>query len=176
MLLSYLLAFCRVVIGLVFAISSIRKMLHFSVFEQTIIRFRLLPARWSRKVALLFLACEFAVVALTLAGGRFLRFGFELAAFLLLIFGAALVSVLARDIRSSCNCFGSTERPVSPSDVWRNVGFILCALFGLVALTTSHRRDVGMGIAGWGMAGIAAAVFVMVWIQIGEIVQLFRQG
>ncbi len=176
MMSMYMLAFCRVVIGLVFVVSSVSKVLNLAQFRQAISNFHILPRRLSGVAAMLFLCGEFAVVAFVIIGGPLLSLGFSLASFLLLLFCIALVSVLARGIHAACNCFGTNAKQVSHFDVWRNVGFILCALGGHGALTWTKGTQGDPGLLEWGLIGLGAAVFVMVWIQLGEIVQIFRQG
>lgn len=172
----YILTFCRVAIGLVFAASSISKALDIVRFRQTIHSFNILPGQLSDIAALLFLCGEFAVVVLMLIGGSLLTLGFSLAIFLLLLFCIALVSVLARRIHTSCNCFGTSARQVSGFDVWRNAGFILCALAGYAVLAWAKNTQVNLGLVEWVLTGLGAGVFVVIWIQLSEIVQLFRQG
>lgn len=171
----YLLAFCRVVIGLAFVVSSISKVLNIAQFRQAISNFHILPRRLSGVTAMLFLCCEFAVVVFVLIGGSLLTIGFSLAIFLLLLFCIALVSVLARGIHTTCSCFGPSAKQVSRVDVWRNVGLILCALGGYGALFWTKGTQGNPGLLEWGLTGLGAVVFVVIWIQLGEIVQLFRQ-
>ena len=169
-----LLAFCRVVIGLVFAISSINKTRNIAQFQQTIARFDILPASLSRPLALSFIGSEFAVVVLIAVGGFFLLPGFTLAMFLLLVFCGALLSVLARRIKISCNCFGSNEKQVSSSDLWRNGGFLLCALGGCVLFMRMNILQGNTSLPEWIFAGLGAIVFVSTWLHLEGIVQLFR--
>ncbi len=171
----YMLAFSRVAVGLVFAVSGISKARDIAQFRQTISSFNLLP-RWLSGIgAVLFLCGEFAVVVLLLIGGPLLIIGFTLAIFLLLLFCVALVSVLARRIRTSCNCFGTSTKQVSRSDVWRNVGFVLCALVGCGTLAWTKDIQGNLGLLEWALTGLGAVVFIVIWIQLGEIIQLFRQ-
>ncbi|MFO7540248.1 MAG: redoxin domain-containing protein, partial [Chloroflexota bacterium] len=130
MILSYLLTFCRIVIGLAFAISFVAKARDVAQFAATIDRFDLLPPSWIRPVALLFLGGEAAVVVLIIAGGRLLFLAFGLATLLLFVFTLALLSALRRGIETSCNCFGASEKPLTYYDVGRNAGFIACSLLG----------------------------------------------
>jgi hypothetical protein len=176
MYLSYILTFCRIAIGLVFALSFIGKIRNVRQFEQTVRDFAILPRRFSKIAALLFLCGEFAVVVLVTLGNSFLFAGFALAACLLLIFSIALASVLARNMRTSCNCFGSTTKQVSPFDVWRNAGFILCALGGCGLLTASKGAQTSLGLVEVSLVGLGAAVFVAVWTQLSEITQLLRHS
>lgn len=127
MLLPYLLAFCRIAIGITFACSFLAKVRDVGQFAQTITNFKLLPSRWSRPMALLFLMGELAVVVLALMGRSFLAGAFGLALLLLVAFTADLASILARNIHTVYNCFGSSERLIAYADLWRNAGFVLVA-------------------------------------------------
>lgn len=173
--LLYLLAFCRVVIGLVFLMSSVGKARDLPGFQQTIRNFALLPGQFSGAAAWLFLFGEIAVMLLVVLGGPLLLPGFVLALGLLLLFCLALILVLARHIRTSCSCFGASEQPVSLADVWRNVGFILCALGGCLALLWTRGSTLALSLPEWLLPGLGAALFVVLWSQLGEIAHLFRQ-
>ena len=85
----YLLAFCRVTTGLVFAISSFSKARDLAQFQQALLDFQLLSRRLSKLAALFFLCGEGIVVLLIVIGGPVLLPGFALAILLLLVFCAA---------------------------------------------------------------------------------------
>lgn len=170
----YLLVFCRVATGLVFALSSFSKARDFAQFQQALVGFQVLSRSLSKFAALLFLGGEGAVVLLIIIGGPVLFPGFALAILLLLIFCAALVSVLIRRLPISCNCFGSNTMPITQIDIWRNVGFLLCAGGGCEALIWTHGVQESLAWMLWLLIALSAGVFVMIWIQLGEIVQLFR--
>ena len=182
MLISYGVAFCRLVIGLTFAFSFAGKVRDIQSFVQTIRRFKLLPGWLSRAAALAFLCGELAVVLAMIPHPPplshwergIVTVGFLLAALMLLVFCAALASVLIRKIRTSCNCFGASVKQVSPYDIVRNIGFITCALGGCGMQAGGQYSLAVLGVLEWGLAGAAAAVFVAVWVQIGEIVILLR--
>jgi len=170
----YMLAFCRVAIGLVFAISSCSKARDIGTFQQAVSGFHLLSRRVGNLAALLFLGGEFAVVLLVAIGGPLLLYGFALALLLLLLFCAALASVLSRGLRTTCNCFGSNNKPVTLVDIWRNVGFLLCAGGGCEALIWTRGTQGSLEGITWLFIALGAGVFVMIWVQLGEIMQLFR--
>lgn len=173
--MMYLLAFCRVAIGLVFAISSVSKARDVARFQRAVVGFQLLSRQLSNFAAFLFLGGECAVVLLMIIGGPLLLFGFVLALLLLLLFCIALASVFARRLRVTCHCFGASEKPVTLVDIWRNGGLLLCAAGGCEALIwTRGVQERVEGIA-WLLIALSAGAFVMIWIQLGEIVQLFRQ-
>jgi hypothetical protein len=60
MLWLYLPAFCRITIGLTFAYSFLMKVRDVNQFAKTIANFKLVPLRWERPLALLFLSSEAA--------------------------------------------------------------------------------------------------------------------
>lgn len=173
---SFILIFCRVTIGLVFALSSLSKVRNISEFKRTIQGFQLLQPRMSGSAALLFLCGEFSVVLLIAIGGPVLFYGFALALFLLFLFCFALASVLRRQLRIACNCFGSSEKPVTSTDLWRNAGFILCATGGCGILVWGREAQANLDGVWWLLALLGAVVFVLIWVQLGEIAQLFRQS
>ncbi|MFZ6026976.1 MAG: MauE/DoxX family redox-associated membrane protein [Chloroflexota bacterium] len=167
----YALTFCRCVIGIAFAWSFMGKLRDVPPFVTAIERFRLLPKALHKAAAWVFLIGELAVVLSMLLGGRFLTWGFLLAVLLLLAFCAALVSVLWRKIDTSCNCFGASQKPVSPWDLVRNAGLIVCVLAGQALAPLAPPWP---GYLESGLMFVAALVFVPVWVQVEEIVALFR--
>ncbi len=170
----FALAFCRIVIGVAFAWSFAGKVRNLPSFVETIGRFRLLPGRLQRPAALAFLGGDLAVAMAMLLGGGLLGWGFPLAALMLAIFCIALASVLIRKIRTSCNCFGASDRLVSPYDLARNAGFIACAFGGYSLYAAAPGRLTAPGVLEWGLAGLVAFAFVAVMTQLGEIVALFQ--
>ena len=174
--MMYILAFCRVAIGLVFTISSLSKARDIGRFQQAISGFHLLSRSFSQFAAFLFLCGEIAVALFMLIGRSLLLYGFALAILLLLLFCAALASVLIRKMQTTCNCFGSSEKPVTPVDIWRNVGFLLCAGGGCEALIWTRGAQVSLEGIAWLFIALGAGAFVLIWTQLGEIVQIFRQG
>ena len=169
---AYMFAFCRIVIGLVFLFSSAGKILQMRAFVQTIQRFHLLPTRLNAPAAAFFLCGECAVVIFLGIGGSLLLPGFVLAGLLLLLFCAAMATVIARGIHTSCNCFGTSEKEVTRTDIWRNAGFILCTLGGCSALRLGVQES--LNLAEWVIVGLGALIFVIIWLQLQEIVSLFR--
>lgn len=168
---SYALIFCRCVIGIAFAWSFVGKLRDVASFVMAIERFRLLPKVLHEAAAWGFLAGELAVVLAMLIGGPFLSWGFLWAGLMLLAFCGALAAVLWRKIDTSCNCFGSSQKPVSPWDLVRNAGLIACVLAGLALAPFA---SLSPGYLESGLMFVAALVFVPVWVQVEEIVAVLR--
>ncbi len=168
----YVLMFCRITIILVFALSLGGKILDIVNFQEAIVDFRLLPTRWSKAAAWTFLGVESAIVLLMAIGGSVLLIGFLLAMALLTVFSAALVLVLQRDIRVTCNCFGRTERRISPYDVARNVLLILCGLVGVWALVSPLQSLSEVEII---LIGLMAVCFVVLVTNLADVVGTLRQ-
>jgi putative oxidoreductase len=120
----------RVVVGIVFVVAGILKVGHPSDLGATIVAFRLaLPSAF----------VGFAAIALPLFEivlGVYLLLGWQLrivsiaAAVVLLIFIAALASVVVRGIPTSCGCFGPAETdPVTWWTVARDGAAIIPAAY-----------------------------------------------
>ena len=123
----------------------------------------------------MFIGGEFAVLALMILGGESLLLAGYLTAILLLtVFCIALLTVLIRRLQVPCNCFGSSQRPASPADIWRNIGFLACAILGIASLTALPDTVVKMSLGEAGLLGMMALVFVALSISLGEVLEAFR--
>ena len=170
MIYTTLLLGCKVIIGLVFAISSISKLQDIEKFVEVIRGFRLLPEPLLRSCAILFLLCEMAVVPLLFVWPML---AFLLATILLIAFSAALASVILRKIQTPCNCFGSSQQLVSVADLIRNGGFLACALCGL-RLALGPESNAPIMPLHAAMVSIGSMVFVLIGMQASEIYRLFQ--
>lgn len=175
MVLTYMLAFTRITLGIVFALSYFTKATNVQQFAQTIAKFNILPASLSKIVAILFLCGEGIVLLLMGVGGAYLTFGFALAFILLLLFSVAIISVLVRRIQTACNCFGSTEKPISIYDVGRNVSFILCALVGLNVAVILNGNILTLSFGELIIMSAQAFIFVLIMTYLDEFAVLFQQ-
>ena len=174
----HLLLFSAVTTALAFALSSAGKATSRAAFERAIRDLRLVPPRLTKPVALGVLAAESTVVALIVLGGivpgtALLRAGFLLALGLLVLFTAVLISTLARRLVTSCACFGATTKPVSGWDVVRNGGLLLCAGAGY---WSAGEPPAALPLAEGGLVVVVAVIFVLIWVQLGEIAQVFKPG
>src|SRR6185436_1126658 len=163
MILGYLLIFCRVALGLLFFFAFLGKAPNLPPFERTLIRLVLLPERFRRMAAFLFLIGELAVILLLAFEGQLLGLGFALATLLLLLSSMALGSALARRIALPDKGWDTIQKSLSPYDLWRNAGFIGCALAGWAAFILAGQSQMNLSLAEGMLVGLCAAVFVAAW-------------
>jgi hypothetical protein len=169
----YLLAFCKITLGLLFMISFFSKLRSFSQYVATVSDFRLLPRSFTRLAAVLVLISELLIVLFLF---KWQVIAFCLASILLVIFSAAFASVLVRNIQTTCNCFGTSQHPISQVDLLRNFGFLLCSCGGCWLAAKSEVSEVTVPIAplNLGIIGFIALAFFIIWAQLGEIYRLFQ--
>lgn len=163
--LPYGLAFCMVVIGTVFALSSGAKLKNLSIYVETTGNFQLLPQAIVPISAIFFLLCEMMTVILMVLWPMM---AFALALVLLIVFSFALASVLIRRISTTCNCFGDSNNPISVADLVRNIGLLLCACVGLY-LTSGTHSLAQLSPLEWIIIGFFSSVVAMLWTQLSEI-------
>lgn len=166
----YLLTFCKITLGLLFLISFLSKLRSFSQYVAIVNDFRLLPKSFTRLAAVLVLIGELAIVIFLF---KWQVVAFYLASIMLVIFSAAFASVLVRNIQTKCNCFGTSQYPISQVDLLRNFGFLLCSCGG-IWLATKPEVTGSLAPLHLGITGLIAFVFVLVWAQLGEIYRLFQ--
>lgn len=166
----YLLAFCKITLGLLFLISFLSKLNSFSQYVATVSDFQLLPKSFTQLAAVLVLISELLIVLFLF---KWQVVAFCLASILLVIFSAAFASVLVRNIQTTCNCFGTSQHPISQVDLLRNFGFLLCSCGG-GWLATKPEITVSLAPLHLGIIGLIAFAFVLLWAQLGEIYRLFQ--
>ncbi len=175
MFTTYWIAFSRIVIGLIFAISAYGKIQDVSSFTDAITRFKFFPKQFSSALAYLFLSGEILVVLLMLVGSFFLLYGYLLSFLMYLAFSIALSSVVIRKIDTSCNCFGPSEKPVTPFHVVRAAGLMLLSAVSGTVIYLNNTSLVQLDLAGWVLIALAGGIFALIWIQLDEIAELFRK-
>jgi hypothetical protein len=167
MLMAALLLFCRLTILSMFVWSFLGKILDIAAFQEAMVDFRLLPSRWSRALAWMFLGAELLTIILLAIGGKtFLLAGFLLAASLLLLFTLALATVLMRKMYVFCNCFGRAEQHISLYDVVRNLLFVFCSLIG-TWLADSYQLPLVSGEAS--IIGLSALCYVVLITHLADV-------
>jgi len=170
---SYLIVFLQSTIVSLFLYSAITKGRDLPAFEQAIANFQIMPNKFISFTARAFIGGEILIILLTSCGGNLTILGFMLAAMMLLVFSAALASVLFRKISTNCNCFGRSEKPVTKYDLWRNGGFMACAITGW-ALRKNHVGQVDLQVIEIILIGLSAVFFIMIWSNLGEIIRVLQ--
>lgn len=170
-----LISFIRVLIGLVFMYSFLKKLWNIRGFRDTITKFGIIPSKYSNFLAHCFLIGELIVTVFMLLGGFFLIIGFALAAILFLAFSIGLISVLFRKIQTSCSCFGPDENQVSIFHFIRSFGFLICSILGFYFSFIERGSNYALSILEWFLIAAMATVFNILWVNSGEIIRLFTQ-
>jgi len=79
---------------------------------------------------------------------------------------------LMRKRRVVCNCFGHSERRISPYDVLRNILLTACSLSGIWALVEPQQ---GLPATDTMLMGLMAACCVALVTNIADVVETLRQ-
>ncbi|GBD06985.1 hypothetical protein HRbin21_00795 [bacterium HR21] len=127
----------RVVVGMVFLVAAADKVGNPEAFARSIANYRLLPLELVNLPALILPWLELLIGLMLLVGVR-IRAAAAVAAVLLVVFTAALVSALARGLDIHCGCFSQTaaER-IGWGRVVEDVGLLVLAVL-LVVWTPSR--------------------------------------
>lgn len=165
--------FCRFGIGAAFAVSAVAKLADPSGFRSTVKRFKILPEGISRPASWLLILGEVAIVSCMAVGGRATALAFAAAAAFLVLFQAALISVLTRRIETSCGCFGQNRRKVSYFDIARNAGLLLLAGTGWIV--TPFGSATSPGVWQVGVIAVPAVLLVILWINLPDVYEALRQ-
>jgi len=172
--ISYLMVFCRVFTGFVFLLSAYGKTSDISSFQKTINSFRLINSKLAYPLSFIFISIEWLIVIFIVSGGEFLLYGYMLAIVLLIVFTTALTIVLFRQISTTCNCFGSSSKPVTKYDVVRNCGLLSCSTVGLY-ITFGNPNITSLTLENAIIVGVFALILVLLWLHFDEIISIVLQ-
>lgn len=114
----------------IFSISFLGKVSDMTNFIESINGFQILPTIASKFVAVVVLFTEFSIVLLFLSG-QGIQLALLLSTLLLFTFSVVLILVIRKNQYISCNCFGSSDRIISKSDVIRNIILIIFSISGI---------------------------------------------
>lgn len=171
---SHLLIFFRFVMGYVFVFSLAGKFKNIPSFVQTITNFRFFPSKFSKPIAYIILIGEVSVVLAMLIGKNLLLWGFLITSLMFLAFSIALSSVIVRNIKTSCNCFGPDEKDVNVGHVVRSFGFMICGIGG-VSMTFHQYSLVQPDLLLIVTMGIISIAYVVIWMNASDIFKLFQR-
>lgn len=173
--LSQVLIFSRVTVGIVFGTSLVAKAASYSKFCRSLRAFGV-PEQLTRLGAHAILLSELVVTVSMVVGGDWLRVGFALAAWSLVLFSLGIAHVLRRGIKTSCACFGPNDKPVSQVTLLRNSTLLLCVLAGL-AISAAPRQISSHLPLDWFVASVAAIAFALICMNLSELIEILgREG
>jgi hypothetical protein len=168
--------FAQGVLGIVFLASFAGKVRDIARFRRTIMAFDVLAPALVTPAARGLMAAEGVLVVL-LVGALLLPSltaatvaGLTLAIALLVAYTAGLVRVKLRQIRVSCNCFGTGNTIVSWLDVVRNGVFLLIGGVGLAG------GGVALAAADRALVVLAAAPVAVLLINFTDVVSVSQKS
>lgn len=165
---------CRALLGVVFVVSAVSKVAGrnaFPAFTRSLQRMRVVPAGLARVCGVAVVAGEFVIAAALAVPSHFVAgLGFVLAFALIASFTAAIVSVLARKIDTTCRCFGRTDTPLGPQHLGRNVFLLGVAGLGWGAESYGTPAQTGALIVA-ALAGAFAGGLVAVFDDLVHLVR-----
>jgi hypothetical protein len=171
---GYAVLCCRLVFGVVFAVSLLGKTRSRGRYAEFVAAVPgLAPGLPVRPAAAAVIAGEaIVVVAMVLPGTA--AVGFAVAALLLIAFTAGIVQAVRRRQSVSCQCFGSSTVPVGPAHVVRNGFLLLVAAAGLLGALGPGRGQLSPGVLV--SAVLTGAVAAAAVLLTDEIADLFRSN
>lgn len=173
---SSLFNLCKFMTVFAFLISFTGKAINFMAFQDTISQFGLIPEAWNRKIAILLMLSELAVVFLVAFGlYDLLTLGFVMANILLVMFTLVIIITLIRGFKVSCNCFGKTDKEVSWHDIVRNSVFILTNSVALIIHKTYYGVLIPHSEYEIVVIGLISIALVLSNLNIGHLAQLYTQ-
>jgi len=107
-IIEYLIAFTRIYLAVVFILSGLDKINDLASFAQSIENYRILPLSIINIIAIIVPWIELAAGALLLLG-FYIRENSTLILTLLIIFTAAIISAVLRDLDIDCGCQGTFD-------------------------------------------------------------------
>lgn len=131
-LAEHLRLICCCVASLVLGASALGKARAPREFADAVRRMRVVPARTVGTVAVAMPILEAALAAAVWIP-PLATWAFAAATVLTVAFTAALASVIARSIDTSCSCFGVSAAPVGPAHLVRNAALLLVVGAGCAA-------------------------------------------
>jgi hypothetical protein len=124
----YLVFFSRVILGFVFILAGMDKIVFPDAFAASIEAYKLAPYAWINVIALVLPWMEL-VCGIFLLGGVYLRGSSVIVSSLLVFFIFAVISAMLRELKIDCGCFGKEHAtPVSWMKVVENTGLTLLGL------------------------------------------------
>lgn len=169
----YVNGFCKLLICMTFLLASLSKVRDISAFATAIREFQLVPAKTSHILAYAIIYGEW-LVCLLLLWTQTEAWAFLVAAVLLAVFSGALLATLRRELRISCNCFGTGGGPASYVEVYRNLFLTVICLVGLLASASTSLTVNALSTVDWLVLSFVAFSYTLVLKHLSDLRQFFH--
>lgn len=151
---------CRVLLGVVFAVSAATKLMAPRPFARSLRRMGVLPGRLVRIVVPVVIGTETLIVLLLAAPlTASASIAFVVAAGLLVTFTLAIVVSVRRGHQEPCRCFGRSTVPLGTRHVVRNMMLLAVAIVGFGGSVAGGGASPGVlvvaAVAGLVLGGLA---------------------
>lgn len=124
----YILFFSRAVLGIVFILAGMDKIVYPDAFAASIEAYKLVPYGAINVIALVLPWLEL-VCGIFLLGGQYVRGSGAVLSALLVLFIFGIISAMMRGLKIDCGCFGKEHAtPVSWMKVVENTGLFLLGM------------------------------------------------
>jgi len=125
---AYIIAACRVLLGLVFLIASSHKILFPAAFAQSLYYYQILPDALINPVAITLPWIEAVAGVMIIASSRFKDSAALLMFLMLAVFNVAVAFNIIRGLDIACGCFSAGgEDTIGWGNVLRNGGYMFLA-------------------------------------------------
>lgn len=164
----------RLLLGLVFIVSSITKLGDPAGFIRGVNRYTLIPRRLTGLAALLLIAVE-AGIGVSLMSGGGAQIGILLATALLTLFTVVMTQNARRAQPLPCYCFGTDDSDVHPRRTLVRLSlFLVAALVTLTGVIAQSRSVTVRPTLGSLLLAISALIVGMWFLRIPDFLELHR--
>lgn len=170
---TFLLFTCKWIIGIIFFLSSKGKIERFSEFRKTVIHFQILNPSLSKIISYIIIPLEIFIVLSMAINDQTSILGFGVSIFVLIVFTISLVFVLARKINISCNCFGVSNKKISPYDILRNSFLIIISIIGFFLDLYIPYKQASLIIVL--LSALFSVVLITTLLNLSDIIKLFSE-
>lgn len=139
---AFIIAACRVLLGFVFLVACIHKILFPEIFALSVYQYQLLPDTWVNSVAITLPWIELVAALAVIGSPRFKDGAALLMLVMLAVFAGAMMINIFRGLDVACGCFSTDpSEAIGWTNVVRNVGYMFIAM--VVLLEQPIRKRLG---------------------------------
>lgn len=154
-----LLSISRMILVLIFGVSTVNKVLNFRKFQDSIMRWGHVPTSLVLPSSVAIFILEALTLLLLLLANEYLEVALLLSITTLILFTIYLFTMLQRSENEICNCFILRTGHISSLTIYRNAVFVFVALVGLT-LSPAAATPFGVGDMGTQIGTLIPALLV----------------